>query len=361
MKKGFLILEDGFTLEGKLFGKEAESLGEVVFNTSMSGYQEILTDPSYSGQIVTLTYPMIGNYGINSEDIESNKIQVSGLIVKELCKHHSNFRSELSLDKYLKDNNISAIEGIDTRKLTTHIRDKGALRGGVFLNKDKAIEKIMSYPQMNGLDLASKVSTNEMYTYHYDKNNDFYIAVIDFGVKSNILRQLKSQNFNIDVFPSDTVLRHISDMKYDGIFLSNGPGDPAAVKNSENLLNDIIELNLPCFGICLGHQLICRGFGATTYKLKFGHRGGNQPVKNLQTSKVEITSQNHGFAVDTKSIDSISDLEVTHINLNDDTIEGICHKKLPIFSVQYHPEAAPGPNDSNYLFMNFYDLIKRFK
>ncbi|MBN1498610.1 MAG: glutamine-hydrolyzing carbamoyl-phosphate synthase small subunit [Spirochaetes bacterium] len=358
-KKAFLILEDGFTLEGLSFGYEGETMGEVVFNTSMSGYQEILTDPSYTGQIVTLTYPMIGNYGINSEDIESDKIQVAGFVVKEYSRKYSNHRATSSLADYLIKNKIPAIEGIDTRKLTTYIRDKGALRGGIFFTQNDSISKLKNFPEMTGLDLATGVSAAEPYVFHNDPQNKYSVAVVDFGVKTNILRMLKEQGLNVKVFPAQTPFNEIIADKIDGIFLSNGPGDPAAVEYAPELVRKISESKIPCFGICLGHQLLSIGLSTDTYKLKFGHRGGNQPVKNLSTGSVEITSQNHGFSVDQKSLSGNKDIEVTHINLNDNTVEGIKHKTLPIFSVQYHPEASPGPNDSKYLFRQFYELIEK--
>jgi len=355
--KAWLILEDGTEFEGKMFGCEDESIGEAVFNTSMSGYQEILTDPSYSGQIITMTYPMIGNYGVNREDVESDRIHAAGFVVKEYSRTYSNFRATGSLGDYLKDGKISAIEGIDTRKLTRHIRDKGAMRAGIFLDRKNAHEKLMAHPSMEGLDLASKVSCRTKYSFGERKDENPEVAVFDFGVKTNILRLLNSSGFNITVYPGDTPLKDAMSNGSKGVFLSNGPGDPAAVVYAKTLVEDIMKEKVPCFGICLGHQIMGIGFGGKTYKLKFGHRGGNQPVKNIETGNVEITSQNHGFAVDTDSLKGNSDIEVTHINLNDNTIEGIQHKKLPIFSVQYHPEANPGPHDSQYLFDKFRKMV----
>ena len=352
----YLILEDGTEFTGKSFGYDRDSIGEVVFNTSMSGYQEVLTDPSYNGQIVAMTYPMIGNYGINKEDVESDKIQVAGFIVKEYSKVYSNYRSIMSLSDYLIDSKIVAIEGVDTRKLTRHIRDKGALRGGIFMDKKGAIERLLAHPKMDGLDLASIVSCKMPYNFG-DEQSGPKIAVFDFGIKTNILRLLKDSGFSVIVYPGNTKLKDVLKNNISGIFLSNGPGDPDAVKYAPELIKDIIKSEIPCFGICLGHQLIALGMGAKTYKLKFGHRGANQPVKNLLTGKVEISSQNHGFAVDFESMKNNPEIEVTHINLNDKTIEGLRHKKLPIFSVQYHPEASPGPHDSKYLFDQFRKLI----
>ena len=356
-KKAWLILEDGTEFEGKMFGYEDESIGEAVFNTSMSGYQEVLTDPSYSGQIVTMTYPMIGNYGVNKEDVESDRIHVAGFVVKEYSRTYSNFRATGSLGDYLRDGKIAAIEGIDTRMLTRHIRDKGAMKAGIFFDKNNARERLMSHPSMEGLDLASKVSCRTKYSFGERKNGNPEIAVFDFGVKTNILRLLNGSGFNITVYPGNTPLKEAMSNGTKGVFLSNGPGDPAAVTYAKVLVEDIMKEKVPCFGICLGHQIMGIGFGGKTYKLKFGHRGGNQPVKNLETGNVEITSQNHGFAVDIDSLKGNSDVEVTHINLNDNTVEGIQHKKYPIFSVQYHPEASPGPHDSQYLFGKFRSMI----
>jgi len=340
-----------------MFGYEDESIGEAVFNTSMSGYQEVLTDPSYSGQIVTMTYPMIGNYGVNKEDVESDRIHVAGFVVKEYSRTYSNFRATGSLGDYLKDGKISAIEGIDTRMLTRHIRDKGAMRAGIFFDKKDARDKLMAHPSMEGLDLASKVSCTSKYSFGEKKDGNPEVAVFDFGVKTNILRLLNSSGFNVTVYPGTTPLSEAMSNEAKGVFLSNGPGDPAAVVYAKTLVEDVMKERIPCFGICLGHQIMGIGFGGKTYKLKFGHRGGNQPVKNLETGNVEITSQNHGFAVDIDSLKDNSDVEVTHINLNDNTVEGIQHKKYPIFSVQYHPEASPGPHDSQYLFEKFRKMV----
>lgn len=354
----YLVLEDGTLFKGKSFGYESETMGEVVFNTSMSGYQEILTDPSYTGQIVTMTYPMIGNYGVNEEDVESSRVQVAGFAVKEYSKTYSNFRATSSLGDYLIKNKIAGIEGIDTRKLTLHLRDKGALRGGLFQTSDNAVEKLLAFPSMNGLDLATGVSCAQQYTFGENDSSQPNLAVIDYGVKTNILRLLKNQGFNLSVYPSSTPLKKMISDGAKGIFLSNGPGDPDAVLGAKEFMKDIIREEIPCFGICLGHQIMGLGLGGKTYKLKFGHRGGNQPVKNIANGKVEITSQNHGFAVDSASLSGDKNIEVTHINLNDNTVEGIRHKRLPVFSVQYHPEAAPGPHDSRYLFGQFRAMFK---
>ncbi len=357
-RDAYLILEDGTEFPGSSFGFEGEQPGEVVFNTSMSGYQEILTDPSYNGQIITMTYPMIGNYGVNDEDVESEAVQVAGFVVKEYCKTYSNFRGTKSLAEYLIQARVPAIEGIDTRKLTVHIRDKGALRGGIFFDKKNAVERLKAHPDMEGLDLASGVSCKEPYSFGNSDASMPKIAVYDFGVKKNILRLLNKEGFALTVYPAKTPLEKVLSDGAVGVFLSNGPGDPGAVTYAKDLVCEIMKKQVPTFGICLGHQIISLGFGGRTYKLKFGHRGGNQPVKNLKTGQIEITAQNHGFAADYESLKNNADVEITHINLNDNTVEGLRHKKLPIFSVQYHPEASPGPHDSHYLFNDFIKMVK---
>ncbi len=358
MRKCYLILEDGTEFTGQSFGYESDMLGELVFNTSMSGYQEVLTDPSYSGQIVTMTYPMIGNYGINREDTESEKVQVSGFVVREYSKNYSNFRATGPLDEYLREAKIAAIEGIDTRKITRYIRDRGAMRAGIFLEKKGAVEKVRSHPRMTGLDLASSVSCKEHFSYGEKDKSRPLIAVFDFGIKTNILRLLEKEGFSLNVYPGKTPLKDALKDGVKGVFLSNGPGDPAAVEYGKSLVEDIAKEEIPAFGICLGHQIMALGLGGSTYKLKFGHRGANQPVKNMDTGKIEITSQNHGFAVDMESLKKKSQVEITHVNLNDNTVEGLRHKRLPIMSVQYHPEASPGPHDSRYLFNDFYKMVK---
>ncbi len=355
--KAYLILEDGSEFEGVMFGYEGESIGEVVFNTSMSGYQEVLTDPSYTGQIVTMTYPMIGNYGVNKEDVESDRVQVAGFVVKEYSKSYSNFRATGSLADYLIDAKVPAIEGIDTRKLTLHIRDKGALRGGIFLDRTNAVQRLLDHPLMEGLDLASGVSCKEPYDFGTIDPSKPLVGVYDFGVKTNILRLLVEAGFSVRVYPSTTPLETVLADGVKGIFLSNGPGDPAAVACGKDLVHGIVEKKIPTFGICLGHQILGLGLGGRTYKLKFGHRGANQPVKNMVSGNVEISSQNHGFAVDCESLSHDPDIEITHVNLNDRTVEGLRHRKIPIFSVQYHPEASPGPQDSHYLFEQFHRLV----
>jgi carbamoyl-phosphate synthase small subunit len=356
-KEAYLVLSDGLILEGMSFGADVESLGEAVFNTSMSGYQEVLTDPSYCGQIVAMTYPMIGNYGVNEQDVESSKVQVAGFVVKEYSKTYSNFRATMSLGKYLEDNGIAGIEGIDTRKLTRHIRDKGAMSCGIFFSKEKALERVHAHPSMNGLDLASLVMTQKAYDFGTHAKDKPKVAVFDFGVKTNILRLLDAHGFSVRVYPGNTPLKTAVTDGNVSVFLSNGPGDPDAVIFGKQLVQDVAKEKIPCFGICLGHQMMALGLGAKTYKLKFGHRGANQPVKNLATGNVEITSQNHGFAVDFESMKSVKDIEITHMNLNDNTVEGFRHTKLPLFSVQYHPEANPGPHDSAYLFEQFRKMV----
>jgi carbamoyl-phosphate synthase small subunit len=358
-QRAYLILEDGTEFEGTMFGAAVESLGEAVFNTSMSGYQEVLTDPSYDGQIIAMTYPMMGNYGVNDEDVESDKIQVAGFVVKEYAKTYSSHRAVKSLGAYLADGGVAAIEGVDTRKLTRHIRDKGAMRAGIFFDKKGAIDRLMAHPKMDGLDLTWKVACREPHPYGEIDPAKPLVAVYDFGVKLNILRLLTASGFSVMVYPGNTPLADVLKTPAKGIFLSNGPGDPDAVPYAKELVRGIIKEEIPCFGICLGHQLMGLGLGGRTYKLKFGHRGANQPVKNLETGSVEITSQNHGFAVDFESLRNFAGVDITHINLNDKTVEGLRHRKLPLFSVQYHPEASPGPHDSRYLFTQFYNLVTR--
>lgn len=369
--KAKLALENGTVFTGESFGAAGEISGEVVFNTSMSGYQEIYTDPSYSGQIVTLTYPLIGNYGVNDEDMESSGPRVAGVIVKEYTETHSNFRSSSSLGDWLTRHGITAVQGIDTRMLTRMIRTQGALRGVLStseLDDKRLLEKVAAVPSMNGLDLATKVTCDTSYEWKgtdttpfaldvqgIDPGRRFRVVAYDYGIKYNILRRLAAFGCSVTVVPAGFPAADVLAMKPDGVFLSNGPGDPApvtvAIQNIRALLGRV-----PIFGICLGHQLLSIALGAKTYKLKFGHRGGNHPVKDLRTGIIEITSQNHGFAVDPDSVDQ-SAIEITHLNLNDNTNEGIRHRSLPAFSVQYHPEASPGPHDSDYLFREFIALM----
>jgi len=360
-----LVLEDGTVYKGLAFGaEESLSFGELVFNTSLTGYQEILTDPSYAGQVVTLTYPEIGNYGVNLEDVESRKIFARGLVVRNLAKKYSNFRATDSLDAYLKKEGIIGISDIDTRAITRHIRDNGAMRCLItsqaahtkdFNDKTKAelVAKVKASPLMEGLDLTGEVSCDKPYTLG---NGRIKVAALDYGIKQNILRSLVARDITVTVYPARTPSKQILDSHPDGIFLSNGPGDPAACADILAELPALIQSRIPIFGICLGHQLLSIALGARTYKLKFGHRGGNHPVKDMTTGKIEVTCQNHGFAVDEKSLPE--KLELTHINLNDLSVEGFRHKELPIFAVQYHPESSPGPHDSNYLFDRFAHLIE---
>ena len=351
-----LLLNDGKKFEGKQLGHLGETIGEVCFNTGMTGYQEILTDPSYCSQIVTMTSPHIGNYGINKEDVESNKIQVSGFVVKEESIVPSNWRSTSSLDEYLKKNKIVGIQDIDTRSLTRHIRDQGAMNGIISSVDNDLVNlsnKLKKAPSMNGLDLAKTVSTKKVYK--WSQTGKFKVAAIDYGIKHNILNILKDNNCEVTVFPAQTSAKEILDFNPDGIFLSNGPGDPSAVTYGIEMVKSLLG-SKPIFGICLGHQILSLALGAKTFKLKFGHRGINHPVKNLETKVVEITSQNHGFAVDLNSLPE--NVVATHINLNDNTNEGIECKEFKAFSVQHHPESSPGPHDSRYLFDKFIKLMK---
>ena len=351
-----LLLNDGKKFEGKKLGHLGETIGEVCFNTGMTGYQEILTDPSYCSQIVTMTSPHIGNYGINEEDVESNKIQVSGFVIKEESIVPSNWRSTSSLDEYLKKNKIVGIQDIDTRSLTRHIRDQGAMNGIISSVDNDLVNlsnKLKKAPSMNGLDLAKTVSTKKVYK--WSQTGQFKVAAIDYGIKHNILNILKDNNCEVTVFPAQTSAKEILDFNPDGIFLSNGPGDPSAVTYGIEMVKSLLG-SKPIFGICLGHQILSLALGAKTFKLKFGHRGINHPVKNLETEVVEITSQNHGFAVDINSLPE--NVVATHINLNDNTNEGIECKEFKAFSVQHHPESSPGPHDSRYLFEKFIKLMK---
>ena len=360
--RAILVLEDGTVFKGSSFGASGEALGEVVFNTSMSGYQEIITDPSYKGQIVMMTYPLIGNYGINKEDVESRRPFLEGFVVKEYSKIASNWRKEQDLGEYLKENNILAIEGIDTRKLTLHIREKGAMKAVLstqdFDEKSLALKAKMS-PGLVGRDLVKDVSIPKKYAYTQIKDAKFKVVVLDCGVKYNILRELLRHKCNVTVLPATATAKEILAAHPDGVLLSNGPGDPAAVDYVVKTIKDLIG-KVPIFGICLGHQLLSLALGGKTFKLKFGHHGANHPVKDLKTQKVYITSQNHGFCVDIDSLPK-KDIQLTHVNLNDGTSEGMRHKKLPIFSVQFHPEASPGPHDAEYLFAEFAGLMQKSK
>jgi len=356
LKRGILALEDGRYFSGLTFGASGTSVGELVFNTSMSGYQEVLTDPSYAGQIITLTCPEIGNYGANDEDLESKKIYARGLVVRHLSRTFSSWRAGYSLSDFLLKHNIVGISSIDTRAITVHIRERGAMRCALTsedFTPAQLIEMAKTAAPMVGADYTAEVTTNKPY---HMGDGQYRIAVVDYGIKANILNQLVSHNLSLDVYPSFSTAAEILASRPDGIFLSNGPGDPAACEKIIEELKQLISSRTPIFGICLGHQLLSLALGAKTYKLKFGHRGGNQPVKDLLTGKVEITSQNHGFAVDEISLPD--SLALTHINLNDKSVEGFTHRALPIFGVQYHPESSPGPHDSRYLFQRFCDFIK---
>jgi carbamoyl-phosphate synthase small subunit len=378
MKKGIIVLEDGTVFEGYTFGAEGERYGEIVFNTSMTGYQEILTDPSYKGQIVTMTYPLIGNYGVNDEDMESWKPHVEGFVVKEYSKIYSNWRVNMSLAEFLIKYNIIGIEGIDTRALTKHIRTYGAMKAAIStktLDRKKLLERVRAAPGLVGRDMVKEVTCTNIYHWQsnnsdtvssnsstYSKNYKYKVIAMDFGIKYNILNMLESIGCDITVVPANTAAEEILGYNPDGIFLSNGPGDPAGVPYVVETVRKLIHHTpcIPMFGICLGHQILCLAFGGKTYKLKFGHRGGNQPVKDMATGKIDITAQNHGFCVDINSLNN-NDIEMTHINPNDYTLEGMQHKRLPVFSVQYHPEASPGPHDANYLFNKFADMMQKFK
>jgi carbamoyl-phosphate synthase small subunit len=361
-KKAILILEDGRAFRGRAFGADGETFGEMVFNTSMTGYQEILTDPSYSGQIVCMTYPHIGNYGVNEEDTESRRPWVEGFVVRESSRIASNWRSTETLDAYLKRHKIVGIEHIDTRALVRHIRDKGAMRAAIStvdLDEKSLLEKVRNSPEMKNRELASAVTIDKSFDYAAESEEKFHVVAFDFGVKTNSLREFSKFNCKITVVPAETSAKEVLALKPDGIFLSNGPGDPSSMKEVVAEIRTLTEQNVPMFGICLGHQILGQVFGGETYKLKFGHRGGNQPIKDLTTGKIEIAAHNHGFAVEAESLPA--EVEITHVNLNDNTVAGLRHKTLPVFSVQYHPESAPGPHDSEYLFKRFIELMEEKK
>jgi len=355
-RKAKIALEDGRIFAGLSFGATGERYGEVVFNTSMAGYQEILTDPSYKGQIVTMTYPLIGNYGVNPEDIESRKPFVEGFVVKECSHIASNWRSQKSLNEYLRENNIIGVENIDTRALTRHIRLQGAMKAVIStkdLDEKSLIEKVKSSPGLIGRDLVKEVTSDRIE--NWNEKGRYKVVVVDCGVKFNILRELVNNDCQVIIVPAKTEAEQIMMMEPDGILLSNGPGDPQGVPYVVETVKELIG-KLPIFGICLGHQMLGLAFGGKTYKLKFGHHGANHPVKDLKTGRIAITVQNHGFCVDIDSLNK-DDIEITHINLNDNTLEGMRHKKLPIFSVQFHPEASPGPHDARYLFKEFVKMM----
>ncbi len=383
--KAILALEDGTVLRGEGFGAQAAACGEVCFNTSMTGYQEILTDPSYKGQIVAMTYPLIGNYGVNRQDVESWRPHVSGFVIRELSPVVSNWRAEYSLAEYLEKNGIPGIQGVDTRALTRTLRVRGAMKGFISTKEipdDEAVASARAWGGLVGVDYVKEVTHPEAFLWDPDDQQsanfnlvqgtaaadarnvrdplppaDISIVAYDFGMKYNILRRLRQRGFKVRVVPAMTPAAETLKYKPAGIFLSNGPGDPSALDYAVQAVNDLVKSGVPIFGICLGHQILGQAFAGKTFKLKFGHRGANQPVKNLETGKVEITAQNHGFAVDANTLPS--DVAVNRINLNDQTVEGMRHKTKPIFCVQYHPEASPGPHDSTPLFDEFRALIER--
>jgi len=357
-QKAVIVLEDGTFFEGFSFAAEGETSGEVVFHTGLTGYQEILTDPSYKGQIVTMTYPLIGNYGINPQDIESRIPQVSGFVVKESSRITSNWRSNTHLDDYLKRYNIIGIEGVDTRALTRHIRLQGAMKAVVStkdFDKQSLLAKVNASPALIGRDLVKEVTCDK--PYYWSEAGVRKIVVLDCGVKYSILRSLAERNCKVLVVPARTKAGDILKENPDGVLLSNGPGDPSAVPYVAEEIRKLIG-KIPLFGICFGQQLLGLAMGGRTYKLKFGHHGANHPVKDLRSGIISITSQNHGFCVDLDSLDK-EKIEITHVNLNDRTLEGIRHKTLPVFSVQFHPEAGPGPHDATYLFDEFIGMIDK--
>ena len=376
--RALLALEDGKYFGGESFGATGTRVGEICFNTAMTGYQEVLTDPSYRGQIVAMTYPLIGNYGTNSLDQESRSPHVRGFVIEELSEAPSNWRSEMSLNEYLRKWDIPGVQGIDTRALTRHLRTRGAMKACLTTEKmsiEQAVQRAVEGEGVIGMDYVKEVSTPEIYQWDLDDklsqpwsiangNGDnkpklppirFRVVAYDYGIKQNILRLLRQKGFGVTVVPAATTAEQALALNPDGIFLSNGPGDPSALPYAHKTVRGLIGRK-PIFGICLGHQVLGFAFGGRTFKLKFGHRGGNQPVKDLRSGKVAITAQNHGFAVNPDSLPK--EIEVTHVNLNDGTVEGMRHKELPIFSVQYHPEAAPGPHDASYFFEQFGELIE---
>ena len=362
-KKAIILLADGTIFYGKAIGKEGSAFGEVCFNTGMTGYQEIFTDPSYFGQLMVATNAHIGNYGVNDNEVESDSIKIAGLICKNFSYNYSREAGDSSLEEFFEKNNLFAISDVDTRALVSYIRDNGAMNAVISTdvnNIDNLKEQLAKVPKMDGLELASKVSTKEPY-YFGDENASIKIAALDIGIKKNILRNLANRDTFIKVFPYNTTFQEMSDFNADGYFLSNGPGDPEPLIEAQNLAKEIIKRDLPLFGICLGHQVIALANGVSTYKMHNGHRGINHPVKNLITGKGEITSQNHGFAVNREEAEAHNDLQITHIHLNDNTVAGLSMKSKNCFSVQYHPEASPGPHDSRYLFDQFIENITSAK
>ena len=374
MNKAVLALEDGTVFEGSSFGAPVERTGEVVFNTAITGYQEVFTDPSYSGQIVVLTYPQIGNYGSNDGDNESAKPHIEGLVVREFSPLSSNWRADETAQQFLTNSGVPVISEIDTRRLVRHLRSRGVMRGVLWAGPDPRpdsqalVERARNTPSMAGLDLATRVSTAQSYDWSHgivraspsdregaDATIRHHVVAYDFGIKRNILRRLVHSGCRVTVVPAGTTAEDVLDLKPDGVFLSNGPGDPEPLDYQAQQIRKLVG-KTPIFGICLGHQILGLALGGKTYKLKFGHRGANHPVLNQITNKVEITSHNHGFAVDADSL-NLNELEITHMNLNDETLEGFRHRSHPVFCVQYHPEAAPGPHDSHYLFDDFVKLM----
>jgi carbamoyl-phosphate synthase small subunit len=353
-RPAFVLLEDGSWFAGTTLRAIDPAFGEVVFTTNLTGYQETFTDPSYLGQVVVMTAPMIGNYGVNLEDMESERPQVTGVVVREMSRHPSNWRATLSLDDWLAEARVPVIEGVDTRRLTRHLRERGAMRGVIAEGDEPSREltaRLLASPSMNGLDLASRATIRERRTV----GSGPHVVAYDYGMKRNIVRLLVQSGCRVTVVPAETSPAQVRELKPDGLFLSNGPGDPAAVQYAISNIRELAGSGLPTFGICLGHQLVGLAFGGETAKLPYGHRGGNHPVRDLRTGQVLITTQNHGFAVvgDAKRVPGASGLEVTHLNLNDGTIEGVRHRELPLFAVQYHPEAAPGPHDAFPHFEEF--------
>jgi carbamoyl-phosphate synthase small subunit len=383
--KAILALEDGSVYHGVGFGAQTTACGEVCFNTSMTGYQEILTDPSYKGQIVTMTYPHIGNYGVNEQDVESWKPHAAGFVIRELSTIASNWRSDYTLAQYLEKNGLPGIQGIDTRALTRKLRVRGAMKGFIStegLSEEEAINKAKNWPGIVGVDYVKEVTHRAAFAWDPKdeqsadfilthgsittdprkvreplRSADIPIVAYDFGIKYNILRRLRQEGFKVQVLPASTTAEEALKYKPAGVFLSNGPGDPSALPYAAKAIAELIRKGLPIFGICLGHQILGLALGGKTFKLKFGHRGANQPVKDLESGRVEITSQNHGFAVDPASLPS--DVSVNRINLNDRTVEGLRHKTKPVYCVQYHPEASPGPHDSKPLFKEFREMVER--